>query len=311
MDPLVVVLGPTGSGKTDLALGISQIFDGELVGCDSVQVYRHFDLGTAKTPPGGRRGIPHHLVDIADPAENFTAGDYARLARQALAEITARGRLPVVAGGTGFYLRALLEGLFPGPQRDEVLRERLAGREQNRPGFLHRLLRRMDAATASRIHPNDAQKLIRAVEVSMLRRQPMSEQFEAGRDRLTGYRVVKIGLAPPRAELNRRLDGRLERMFAGGLVEEVRSILGRGVPRTARPFESLGYKEALAVVDGRMSVEEAVAAAQQATHQYAKRQMTWFRRETEVHWIKGFGEDPEVRENAEQVLKNALVRKHH
>jgi len=307
MQPLVVVLGPTGSGKTDLALSIAQLFDGELVGCDSLQIYRHFNVGTAKTPTSERRGVPHHLIDLIDPDGTFTAGDYARAGRKALNEIAGRGKLPVVAGGTGFFLRALLEGLFPGPERDEDLRERLSRRERARPGFLHRLLRRLDKPTAARIHLHDARKLIRAIEVSMLRRTPMSEQFQAGRDRLTGYRILKVGLAPPRARLHQRIDERLARMFESGLLEEVRQILAQGFPRTSKPFESLGYKEALAVVEERMTPDEALAAAQLATRQYAKRQMTWFRREKDVVWMEGFGGDSEVRENTLALVKSALA----
>lgn len=303
MHSLVVVLGPTGSGKSDLALFVSSVLDGELVGCDSVQVYRHFNLGTAKTPPAERRGIPHHLIDVVEPGQNFTAGDYARAARAAIADISERGRLPVVAGGTGFYLRALLEGLFPGPERDQDLRARLVAK----PRVLHRLLRRLDPATAARIHPNDVQKLIRAIEVSKLGRQPMSEQFESGRDPLTGFRVIKVGLAPPRAALVAKLEERLARMFDGGLVEEARAILTRGFPPTVRPFESLGYKEALAVIEGRMTPAEALEAARIATRQYAKRQMTWFRREPDVHWIEGFGSEPEVRRSTVEHLNNALA----
>ena len=303
MLPLLVVVGPTGSGKSDLAISLAQVFDGEIVGCDSVQVYRHFNLGTAKTPPAERCGIPHHLIDIVDPGENFTAGDYARAGRSALADISALGMLPIVVGGTGFYLRALLEGLFPGPVRNEAIRARLAAR----PAILHRLLRRLDPPTAERIHQNDTQKLIRAVEVSLVRRQPMSEQFTAGRDPLTGYRIVRIGLAPPRAVLNQKLDQRLAAMFEGGLLDEVRSILAMGYPSTVRPFESLGYKEVLAVLQGRMTMEDALAAAQIATHQYAKRQMTWFRREPDVHWIEEFGTDPQVRLITVDIVKNALA----
>ena len=305
LQPLVAILGPTGSGKTSLALDIAQLFDGELVGCDSVQIYRHFNLGTAKTPPSERRGIPHHLIDVVDPDGVFTAGEYARAGRAVLAEITSRGRLPVVVGGTGFYLRALLEGLFPGPLRDEGLRERLGRIEAQRPGFLHRLLRRLDKPAAARIHPNDSNKLTRAIEVSLLGRKPMSEQFEAGRDPLTGYRILKIGLAPQRALLNQRLDERLARMF-DGLVGEVRSILAMGYPRSAKPFESLGYKEALAVVEGRGTPEEVLAAAQLATRQYAKRQMTWFRREKDVTWFEGFGEDSGVKAKTLDLIKSAL-----
>jgi len=306
MQPLIVVLGPTGSGKTDLALSIAEIFDGEIVGCDSVQIYRHFNLGTAKTPPEQRRGIPHHLIDVVNPDQSFTAGDYKSAGRSALADISALLKLPVVVGGTGFYLRALLEGLFSAPERDENLRERLAQRETNRPGFLHRLLRRLDPTTAQRIHRNDAKKLIRALEVSLLGHKPMSEQLEAGQDRLTGYRVIRIGLAPPRAVLNQRLDLRLEQMFHCGLLEEVRGILAMGYSRTIKSFESLGYKEALAAVEGRLSVDEALAAAQLATRQYAKRQMTWFRREPDVVWFEGFGEEPEIRAKTLDLLKNAL-----
>ena len=305
--PLVVaILGPTGSGKTNLALDVAQLFDGELVGCDSVQIYRHFNLGTAKTPASERRGIPHHLIDVVDPDRLYTAGEYARAGRVALAEITSRGRLPVVVGGTGFYLRALLEGLFPGPVRDEGLRERLGRIEAHRPGFLHRLLRKLDKSAAARIHPNDANKLTRAIEISLLGRKPMSEQFQAGRNPLIGYRVLKIGLAPQRALLNQRLDERLARMFEG-LIGEVRSILAMGYPPSAKPFESLGYKETLPVVEGRMTPEEALAAAQLATRQYAKRQMTWFRREKGVTWFEGFGDDGSIKTKTLDLIKSTLI----
>jgi len=301
---LIVVLGPTGSGKTDLALSIAEVFDGELVGCDSLQIYRYFEIGTARTPPEERRGVPHHMLDLIDPDRVYTAGDYARDARAVLSDISRRGKLPVVAGGTGFYLRALLEGLFAGPQRDEALRQRLAAREKACPGSLHGLLRRLDKSTAARIHPNDSPKLIRAVEVCLLRRKPMSMQLAEGRNRLSGYRVLKIGLAPPRQELCRRLDRRLADMFARGLIDEVRGILARGFSRDVKPLESLGYKEALAVVEGRMRIEEALAAAQLATRQYAKRQMTWFRRERDVVWLEGFGADPAVQGKALSLVRN-------
>jgi len=301
--PLAAVAGPTGSGKTELALSVAEMFDGELIGCDSLQIYRYLDIGTARTPPAERRGIPHHMMELLEPDQIYTAGDYARDARIVLAGISERGKLPVVVGGTGFYLRALLEGLFAGPRRDEALRERLASIEKRRAGFLYRLLLRLDRPSAARIHPNDSPKLMRAIEVCLLRRKPMSVQFAEGRNRLSGYRVLKIGLAPPRAELCRRLDRRLADMFAQGLIEEVRRILARGFSRDIKPLESLGYKEALAVFEGRLEIAEALAAAQLATRQYAKRQMTWFRREKDVVWLEGFGDDPAVRDAAFDLVR--------
>jgi tRNA dimethylallyltransferase len=295
---LVAVAGPTGSGKSDLALLLAEKFDGEIVNCDSLQVYRHFDIGTAKLPLGERRGIPHHLIDILEPDQLFTAGEYARLARATIAEISARGRLPILAGGTGFYLRALLEGLFDGPVRDQPLRDRLRAREARRPGSLHRLLQRFDAAAAGKIHANDVPKVTRALEICLLTRQPASRLFEQGRDALRGYRTLKLGLLPDREALNPRLDGRCAWMFEHGLVEEVRSILGLGFSPACKPFESHGYKQAMQLIAGELSARDAVFYAQRNTRHYAKRQITWFRREREMEWLKGFGEAPHIREAA-------------
>jgi tRNA dimethylallyltransferase len=233
--PLVAVVGPTGSGKSDLALCLAEEFDGEIVNCDSLQVYRHFDIGTAKLVPASQRGIPHHLIDVVDPDELFTAGDFARLSRKAIAGISARGRLPIVAGGTGFYLRALVDGLFEGPARDQTLRDRLAARESRRPGSLHRLLGRFDPATAARIHANDVPKVMRALEVCLLARRPASELFRAGRDALRGYRVLKLGLLPDRDALYDRLNRRCTQMFESGLIDEVRHILALGFPKDSQP----------------------------------------------------------------------------
>ena len=298
MNPLVAVVGPTGSGKSDLAAAIAEEFGGEIVNCDSVQVFRHFDIGTAKLAPAQRRGIPHHLIDIVNPDELFTAGEYARLGREALAEISGRGRLPVVAGGTGFYFRALVDGLFAGPARDQELRDRLAAREQRRAGSLHRLLRRFDRAAAARIHANDVPKVTRALEVCLLTRRPVTELYGTGRDALHGYRTLKLGLLPDRDALYARLDERCAQMFAGGLVEEVRRILAMGYPATSKPFESVGYKQALQLVNGELAARDALFYARRATRQYAKRQITWFRREAGLVWLRGFGEETAVREEA-------------
>jgi len=302
---LVAVVGPTGSGKSSLALAIACQLDSEIVNCDSLQIYRHFNVGTAKLPPDDRRGIPHHLLDILEPWETFTAGDYARAARQVIARIVGRERLPVIVGGTGFYLRALLEGLFESPGRDEALRLRLRARESRRPGSLHRILGRLDPGAALRIHPNDTRKLIRALEVIILARQPVSGLFGQGRDRLEGYTVLKIGLNPPREELYRRLNRRAARMFESGLLDEVRDLLAKGLSVQTRPFESIGYQQALRHIRGEIPLEEAVQSAQLATRQYAKRQWTWFRKEKDVLWIDGFGETPEVQSAAISKIKES------
>jgi tRNA dimethylallyltransferase len=300
---LPIVLGPTGSGKSELAIHIALALSGEVVNCDSLQIYRRFDIGTAKLPLAERRGVPHHLIDIVDPAEVFTAGAYAQAARAILSQIAQRGHVPIVVGGTGFYLRALLDGLFPGPTRDQALRDHLARRETRRPASLHRLLSRLDPQAAARIHSNDRPKLIRALEVRLLRGKPISEMFQEGRDPLTGFRPVKIGLSPPRDLLYDRLNARAGRIFRSGLIEEVRAILASGVPADAKPFESLGYKQALDVLQGRLTEQEAIASTQQQTRRYAKRQTTWFRKEHGVHWIEGFGDDPVIQQQILSIIR--------
>jgi len=291
---MIAFAGPTGSGKSELALRLAERFGGEIVNCDSVQVFRYFNIGTAKLPETEWRGIPHHLIDAREPDQVFTAGDFARTARPILREITGRGRLPVVVGGTGFYLRALVEGLAPGPERDETLRVRLAAKEARRPGTVHRLLKRLDPATATRMHPNDVPKAMRALEICLRARKPAAEVFAGGRDALTGYRVLKIGLFPDREKLVARLEARVEAMFAGGLVAETEAILARGVAATAKPFESIGYRQALQVVRGELSVKDAIFYSKRDTRQYAKRQMTWFRQEPALEVVRGFGDDEEV-----------------
>lgn len=307
-EPLVLILlGPTGSGKTALSLHLSERFNGEIVSCDSVAVYRGMDLGSAKPSPGERAQAPHHLIDVADPDQPMTAGAYSRAARAALREITARGRLPIVTGGTGLYLRALTEGLFEGPQRDEDLRERLRrSAEQRGSQWLHRILARLDAESAARIHANDVPKLIRAIEICLAGRRPMSAVLDSdeARDPLTGFRLLRIGLNPPRAELYDRLNRRCAEMFAAGLVEETRALLDRFGP--VKALDSLGYRQAMAVLAGTMTLEAAVEAAQQGHRNYAKRQMTWFRREPDVNWIEAFGDEPETQRAADELIAPQL-----
>jgi tRNA dimethylallyltransferase len=299
---LVAVTGPTGSGKSELALLLAEKFHGEIINCDSLQVYRHFDIGTAKLPISQRGGIPHHLIDIVEPDQIFTAGEFARAAREAIAAIAGRGKLPILAGGTGFYLRALLEGLFDGPERDQNLRDRLAAREARKKGSLHRLLKKFDALTAAKIHPHDVPKVTRALEVCLLTRRPVSELFREGKGALEGYRTLKLGLLPDRDELYAKLDARCAWMFENGLVEEVRHILSLGFAPTCKPFEALGYKQALQLSAGELSAHDAVFYTQRGTRQYAKRQITWFRREHDQHWLHGFGNDRAICDSAVAIV---------
>ena len=302
---MVLVLGPTGSGKSGLAIELALEFNGEIVNCDSQQVYRGLNIGTAKVPESERRGVPHHLIDVADPDEIFSAGEYARRARLVLEEIRQRGRLPIVCGGTGFYVRGLLDGLFEGPPRNERLRVELDKREQRRPGFVHRLLRWLDVASAARIHPNDVQKSVRAVEVSMAARAPMSSLFGQSERPLEGFRWLKLGLDPPRELLYARINQRCERMFQDGLIGETKALLERGYGRDTKALESIGYRQSIDALEGRATVAEALADTRMETRRYAKRQLTWFRRDSELHWFAGFGEEPAIEREA-----ICLVREH-
>jgi len=303
-EPLaVLLLGPTGSGKTALSLALGERFGGEIVSCDSVAVYRGMDLGTAKPTAAERARLPHHLIDVADPDQPFTAGEYSRQARAVLSEIASRGRLPIVTGGTGLYLRALTEGLFAGPERQLELRARLQrSRARQGEGWLHRLLARLDPASAARIHANDTAKLIRAIEVCVAARRPLSEVM--ARDPLMGFRLLRVGLNPPRQALYERLNARCAAMFAAGLVEEARGLLAKYGP--VKALDSLGYRQALAVLAGTLSVEAAIEAAQQGHRNFAKRQLTWFRREPDVHWIEGFGDEVETVREASDLVQGSL-----
>lgn len=304
---LVVVLGPTASGKTALSLALAENFDGEIVNCDSVAMYQEFDIGAAKPSAAERARAPHHLFDSVSPTEDMTAGEYARQARRLAGEVAQRGHLPIVVGGTGLYLRALLVGLFAGPQRSEELRERLRERAARRGSeYLHRILERLDSAAAEKIHANDVPKVIRAVEVCLESRKigsrkKMTELWKEGRDPLRGFRIVRLGLDPDRAALYERINQRAVRMFETGLVEETQRLLEK-YGTAARPLASLGYKQAVQVLRKELSREQAMQAAQQAHRNYAKRQMTWFRREPDVTWLKGFGDDPRMQEEARQCV---------
>lgn len=310
---LVVLLGPTASGKTSLSLSLAREFHGEIVSCDSVAVYQGLEIGSAKPSREQQSAIPHHLIDVVPPDAPYTAGDYSRAARAAIAGITARGNLPIVTGGAGLYLRALLAGLFAGPPRSAGLRSRLRDRAETRgPLYLHRILARLDPVSASRIHVNDVPKAMRAIEVSLAGRQPMSEAWKSGRDPLTGYRIFRIGLAPERATLYRRIDARARAMFDQGLIEETKALLVRYGPATRKDkppaLDALGYRQAGEYLEGTLTREQAVAAASLGHRNYAKRQLTWFRREPGVAWLQGFGQDPAIQAEAARLIAEKFQR---
>jgi tRNA dimethylallyltransferase len=306
-DPLVVVvLGPTASGKTALALAIARRFGGEIVNCDSIAMYRDFEIGTAKPTAAERAEIPHHLLDCVDPLADATAGEYARQARQIMREIARHQHLPIVSGGTGLYLRALLEGLFPGPQRSEELRERLRARVEERgASHLHRVLERFDPAAAKRIHANDVPKMIRAIEVCLAARQPITELWQQGREPLQGFRILRLGLNPGRESLYARINQRAAEMFDQGLIAETERLMAKYGER-ARPLASLGYKQAVQFLRGELDRKSALAGARQAHRNYAKRQLTWFRREPDVHWLAGFGDDDAIQAESTAMVESEL-----
>jgi tRNA dimethylallyltransferase len=297
--PLVAIVGPTASGKSALGVWLAERIGGEVVACDSTQLYRGLDIGTAKPSVEERRGIRHHLIDVLEPAEASTAGDYRQLALKVLEELRMRGRVPVITVGTGLYLRALLEGLAVMPPRSEELRERLrATAKEHSTGHLHRMLRRLDKESAGKIAPEDEQKLIRAIEICLLTKRPISELHRRGRAPLEDWKALKIGLIPPREGLYERIHARTETMLARGWLEEVKGLLAGGLAENAKPFDFIGYRELRAVARGELELKDARGAIQQATRQYAKRQITWFRRESGVHWVNGFGDQEQVRSEA-------------
>jgi tRNA dimethylallyltransferase len=304
--PLVAIVGPTASGKSALGVKLAERLGGEVVVCDSTQLYRGFDIGTAKPSFVERRGIPHHLLDVLGPKDEATAGGYRQLALQVLEELRRRKRVPVFTVGTGLYLRALLEGLADVPQRSEELRERLrASVEEYPPGHLHRLLKRLDPEAARKIAPADEQKLIRAVEVCILARKPISEVHTTGRVPLEGWSILKVGLIPPREKLNERIHARTDAMLEHGWMGEVPALLESGLSEDSKPFDFIGYRELRAVLRGEIALEKARESIQQATRRYAKRQLTWFRKEPGVRWFSGFGDDANVQASVFEWLQTA------
>jgi tRNA dimethylallyltransferase len=290
---VVAILGPTATGKSALAIALAASHRGEIINCDSTAVYRGFDIGTDKVAPGDRRGIVHHLIDIVDPTEEYTAAQYARDAARAIRDIQARGRLPFIVGGTGFYYRALTRGLFPGPGRDPGLRERLESIARRKDvSFLHRLLRRVDPSSALRIQPRDLKRIVRALEVYFLTGQPLTEHFAATVSPIAGMTIVAVALRLPASEIARRVTRRVDEQFERGLLNEIRGLLAQGIPDTARPFGGLVYRQALEHLRGVRDEAATRALIAQENRRYARRQLIWFRKEPNLQWFDGPGESP-------------------
>ena len=313
MKPLVVaVLGPTATGKSALALALAERQAGEIINCDSTAVYRGFDIGTDKIADADRRGIPHHLIDIADPTDDYTAAQYARDAAAAIRDIHSRGRLPILAGGTGFYFRALTRGLFPGPGRDEVLRRRLESMAERRDvTWLHRLLRRVDPESARRIQPRDQKRLVRALEVFFLTGRPLTEHFADTRSEISDMDVLAVALRLPAQEISERVTRRVDEQFARGLLNEIRALLARGVPETARPFGGLVYRQALEYLRGVRDEPATRALIAQENRRYARRQLIWFRKEPNLSWFDGPGESATTIESVHCLVAERLQEREH
>ena len=306
--PLIAIVGPTASGKSELGLFLAERFGGEIVNYDSVQVFRHLDIGTAKPTPQERARVPHHMIDIREPTEVFTAGDYQREARLVLDQIRNRGKLPILVGGTGLYLRALIEGLFNGPARSIYWRNRLEMiAERKGIPHLHRVLQRLDRTAANRIAERDRPKIIRALEVRLDTGKALTDHLAVQpRQPLTGFDVLLVGLNPPRHWLYRRIDERVLHMFRSGLIDEVRQLLVKGIPRSAKAFEAIGYRHVLADLDSSIAVEETIRIIQRDTRRYAKRQLTWFRNQPNVTWFDGPGDDEQIKNKVHRFVQPFL-----
>lgn len=308
--PLVAIVGPTASGKSALAIHLAERLNGEVLACDSTQIYKHFNVGTGKVTAAERRGIPHHLMDLLEPHEVFTAGTYRKRAIEVLEDLRTRRKLPILTVGTGLYLRALLEGLADAPTRSEELRARLRKRAAKAgPQHLHRVLTKLDPQAAKRIGAGDEPKIIRAIEVRMLSGKRISELHRSGRPGLEGYMPIRIGLAPKRADLYARIEQRVDHMMQRGWLDEVRRLMQTGIPASAKPFQFIGYRplrEWVAKGGSNDEVLLAVAAIKQSTRNYAKRQTTWFRKEPGVRWFEGFGDDPVILDAAQHHARGLI-----
>ncbi len=307
---LVAVLGPTASGKSALSLTIAERYAGEIINCDSTAVYCGFDIGTDKLPMDERRGIPHHLIDIVEPTEEYTAAQYAREASAAVRDIHARGRLPILVGGTGFYYRALTRGLFPGPGRDAALRDRLESIAERRSvPFLHRLLARVDPESALRIQPRDLKRLVRALEVYFLTGRPLTSHFADTASPLPDVSIVPVALKLPAAATSERVTRRVDQQFDRGLLAEIRALLARGVPESARPFGGLVYRQALEHLHGVRDEVSTRALIAQENRRYARRQLIWFRKEPNLTWFDGPGESAATQTAVHAFLEKRLLER--
>jgi tRNA dimethylallyltransferase len=306
---VVAILGPTATGKSALALAVAERYGGDIINCDSTAVYRGFDIGTDKMAPAERRGIPHHLVDIVDPTEEYTAAHYARDAAAVVRDVHARGKLPILAGGTGFYFRALTRGLFPGPGRDAALRERLESMAGRRGvGFLHRMLQRVDPPSALRIQPRDLKRLVRALEVFFLTGRPLTTHFAETVSPLPDVEVIGVALRLPAAQISERVTRRVDEQFERGLLDEIRGLLARGVPESARPFGGLVYRQALEHLRGVRDQPATRALIAQENRRYARRQLIWFRKEPNLSWFDGPGESASTVAAVQRLIDTYVAR---
>lgn len=293
MTRVLAVVGPTASGKTALAIDLALRLDTEIISADSMQIYRGMEIGTGAPSAEERARVPHHFIGIRDPDEPFSAGEFQRQARLIVESLSARGKPAIVVGGSGLYVRALIDGLFEGPPKDAGLREHLhAEAQQHGVAQLYERLRYFDPDYARTILPNDLRRIVRALEVFELTGTPLSEHHRRHRERIQPLAAVQVALDWPRDALYRRIDARVDRMVSAGFVEEVRRLLERGYGPHLLRLRSLGYREFIAYLNGAQTLEQAVAATKQTTRRFAKRQLTWFRPDKRIHWLPATEDRP-------------------